>query len=301
MVSLVCGGLVAVLAGIILLVVTLARRWPAVAKVFARQWRLPYSPDIEAWVIRRIRIRLTAQLVVLGLLGGAVSAVLPYLLLTGSTSNWQFTDVMLDAECIAILSVFPLAAVIGHGLDAAVTNRRPGPRVARLSAVSLTDVTPPAMIWTVRTLSCLPLAVLPLWLLPAGQSSEIWPHHPWPVAVVVAVAVPVAGLLVEAWQRRIVNGPQRAANGLELAYDDAFRVSVVHGLFLVTVWVAALGVSVVAAPALFLAPHRTLGDYMAVTFGPIAAAVAIQLLTETPWMRTYFRGRLTPVPAPVVG
>jgi hypothetical protein len=294
--SLVLGGLVAAVAGTALFVATLSRRWSLMAQAFARQWRLPYPPDIEAWVISRTRIRVTTQLVAVGIAGGAILATVPYFLLTASPDAERLIlGMTIDVQFIVAWLIIPVANVIAHSVAAAVTKRRPGPRVARLSTVSLADVTPPVIIWTVRVLWFLPLTMLPLWLLlPADRTSRMWPHHPWPVAFVIAGAVPVTGLFVEAWQRHIVNGPQRAASGLELAYDDAFRASAVHMLSLITVWVSSLGVSFVAAPALDSAPHRSFGAYALVTFGPVAIGVVIQLVMSTPWVRTHFRSRLAP-------
>ena len=272
-------------------------------RAFARQWRLPYPPDIESWVISRARIRLTTQIVALGIGGGALVGAISYLLFNAGTGGERLIlAMMFDIQFVGAWLILPLANVIGHSIGVAVMKRRPGPRVARLSTVSLADVTPPVLIWTVRVLWFLPLAVLPLWLLlPAGRSSEMWPHHPWPIAFTIAGAVPVAGLLVEAWQRHIVNGPQRAATGLELAYDDAFRASAVHALSLITVWVATLGVSFVSAPPLYSAPHRSFGIYASVILAPCIIGIVIQMLMSTPWVRTHFRSRLAPAqrtPAP---
>jgi hypothetical protein len=290
--SVISGCLIAALCACLVAVMLWTRPWPKRAMTFARQWRLPLTPEVADWVAARLRVQMVATLAAFGIIGGLAFGGLAYLLVSSGPGGVAFA--LTGSEMLGLWIINPICVVVGHAIDGAVAGRQAGPRVARLTVPALADFIPGPLIWLVRATWLLPLAATALWLtVPAGRSSRFWPHHFSAIVIGIAVAAPVVGLAVELWQRRIVRGPQRASSGLALAYDDAFRAATVHQLALVGVWFAGLATNVIAVAPL-QAGHGSPHVYVGIVLLPIAAGLAVQLAVLTQWVRQWFRVRLAP-------
>jgi hypothetical protein len=292
--SLVLAGVIVGTAVVVDVILLVTRPWPRGATAFARQWRLPLTPEVAVLIAGRLRVRIVTSIAAIGVLGAVMIGSISYAIEANGAGGGLVLTQAGGGQLVGVWLLVSVAQVIGRTADAATASRRAGSRVARLEPPSLDDFIPPRLIWAIRTTWLLPALAMAWWLgVPSGVSSRFWPHHFTPVVVAIAVAAPVVGLLVELWQRRIIRGPQRASSGLELAYDDAFRAATVHQLAMIGVWFASLACNLITA-APMLAEHRSFRVFGTITFAPLVIGFGILMILSTPWVRQRVRMRLAP-------
>jgi hypothetical protein len=295
-VALFAGGLVMVSAGGAAMRAAARRPSPRRAEQLARVLRLPLTAEVAERVAVRLRRRTVATLVTVAAAGAPALMMWMILLLPDGAH-----PAMVPPPVIAVW-LFVAAWVAGHWYDSTRTHTGKGPRVARLTVSAVVDVVPPALIWLVRLAGLLPAAAALCWLAaPPGTDPVIWPHRAsalW--FTVVAVSAPFAVAATEYLQQRLLGGPQRAASGLELAYDDALRAEATLALGVLPVGYAAMAAQLIADPLIY-GRATSFGVFAAVSFGPFLLFAAIACLAASPWARRHFRPASDPSrPTPAI-
>jgi hypothetical protein len=305
------GGVSLALLAVLVATVTMspARRLRSADRA-ARRLELPLTPDLAERLGARLRTRVIVALAVSTVLAGPVFFLWGYrygalsdVTDQSPTASHRRTAALPPQLISAAWIIGALATVAGHLADLARVRMKPGSRVARLTVASLGDVLPGYLIACVRACTVLPAIAACAWLLvPAGARGAVWPYR-FSVAelVLLVVAAPGLWVLTEAVQTRILRGPQRAANGLELAVDDGLRAQAAIALSMLPVAYACLSAQLIAGVASPLVTDRIAADitFVFADFAIVPGLIlAVVLMTRR--TRLWYRARLVPaaMPAP---
>ncbi len=241
---------------------------------FARSMDLPLPNDLIPAIGRRLRIQLAARLAVVCALGIACIALIQ---LAWDRPHGMLFGAALGLPAFGSVLYVPVAELVAYLVDRATSARwLRSTRVARVVRPRTDDFVAPWMTWFARAAAVVPVLV---W-------AALSDHHAGAFAVAAAPIVVCAA--VELGQRRLAGGRQRAATGLELAYDDAFRAVTMIGLVGLS-----LGVAAAATVAVTYGIRTHLAETVAV--GTVGAVLLWRIVTLIPDFSRRFRHRLSAV------
>ncbi|MBP2414493.1 uncharacterized membrane protein YuzA (DUF378 family) [Arthrobacter stackebrandtii] len=288
-------GLLAVAFTARLVMVQTHRHQEKMVFTFSQRVGLPVgSEQIHATLVRRLRSSANAAL--LGGMAGALAASGWYV--AAGISGLPLTFVWLVAMPAILVGVtaFDVALAVR---DSLFGRQADGLRIARLEVVGRGDYLSPVRLWTAPVLLGLAAALVVADLVLGGSLEGGAAGFVRGAVLPLLVAAAILVVLCAVVAGKILERPQRAANKLELAWDDAARADALRKLGLlasVVAWLAASGAVLSMLNGIDAARPGTTGNSVG-EWVSVWGYYVIVFLYSYGGAYTWFRRRLWPNPA----